>query len=74
IAILPAFSGWEDLVTGLIMTGTLVLFCERRWDMRPHRDFTAIAPDRPEVKRDRRLREDSVYAGQLRHLSTAKQN
>ncbi len=74
IAILPAFSGWEYLVTGLIMTGTLVLFCERRWDMRPHRDFKAIAPDYQEVKRDRRLRDDSVYAGQLRHLSTAKQN
>jgi hypothetical protein len=63
IGILPVFSGWEYLVTGVMMTGTLVLFCERRWDMRPPREFKESAPPRQEVKRDRRLRDDSVYAG-----------
>lgn len=74
IAILPWFSGWENLVTGLIMTGTLVLFFERRWDMRPYRNSEAIASDRRDVKRDRRRTADSGYSRGLRHLSTAKQN
>jgi hypothetical protein len=34
MAILPALTQWQYLLTGFIISGTLVLFCERRWDMR----------------------------------------
>ncbi len=35
LAILPALTQWQYLLTGFIISGTLLLFCERRWDMRP---------------------------------------
>ncbi|MCT7967801.1 hypothetical protein NG799_15775 [Laspinema sp. D1] len=35
MAILPLFPQWQYLVTGFIISGTLLLFSERRWDMRP---------------------------------------
>lgn len=35
IAILPYFSCWQFLTTGIIVASNLVVFAQRQWDMRP---------------------------------------
>lgn len=42
IVALPYFAGWQFLVTGLVMTFSLLLFAETQWDMRPPIDNYAI--------------------------------
>ena len=56
IAILPFFTGWQFLATGLVMTANLLMFAETQWDMRPPIDnYSILTEEQKEFNREQYL-------------------
>jgi hypothetical protein len=56
IASLPLFTGWQFLVTGLVMTVNLLMFAETQWDMRPPiENYNVLTEEQKEFNREQYL-------------------
>lgn len=56
IAALPYFVGWQFLVTGLVMSLSLLVFAETQWDMRPPiENYAVLSEEEKEFNRQQYL-------------------
>ncbi len=52
IGILPLFSGWQFLSTGLVMSVSLLLLAEMQWDMRPPIEYSLLSAEQKQFNRE----------------------